>query len=149
MFHVIDDDDRICKLLKALVIKAGYEATCFETAEKYIEYMNSNSFQKPVAVLSDVVMPGINGYELATLIRKKLPSQKIILVSATPSEGYNQFANDQLCALINKPFHPLDMISKIKALASCDEIHASGEYIYGSLCDFGMNCRCPFYNLIK
>ena len=144
MFHVIDDDDRICKLLKALVIKAGYNAICFESAEKYIEHLNSQEFQKPTAVLSDVVMPGIDGFELALEIRKKIPFQKITLISATPYKGYDNFASEQLCNLVKKPFHPKDFISMIQALALCEEVHGQDNNGYVNWCEFGFNHRCPF-----
>ena len=74
---------------------------------------------RPDLVLLDIMMPGIDGYEVCRRLRasSNLKYTKIILVSAKPMtserlEGYEAGADDYIA----KPFRPKEVIARVKAL---------------------------------
>jgi len=147
MFHVIDDEPMIRDLLEAFVSAAGYRAVCFESGEQYLQYLDSSKFEKPIAILSDVTMPGIHGYNLALEIRQKHPFQKIVLITGNASDERHQRAAQQLCYTLDKPFHPEKLVSMIEMLAACENAHETGDKTeYHQRCEFGIEHDCPFHS---
>ncbi len=150
MFHVIDDEEHLRELLKVLISRAGYDALYFESGDQYLEYFNSPEFQKPIAVLTDVIMPGINGYDLTLEIRKALPHQKIVLITATPDSEHHQRATNQLCYTLHKPYPIIRFTSLLNALTACERAIASGAHSeFPNHCTHGVDHNCPFHNLDK
>jgi len=114
---------------------------------KYLKYLNSSKYGKPIAVLSDVTMPGIHGYDLALEIRKHSPFQKIVLITGYADAEHHKRAASQLCYTLDKPYKPEKLISMINILAACDKKHQSGDKIeYFKHCEFGIGHSCPFHH---
>jgi CheY-like chemotaxis protein len=111
---VVDDQRLIADTLAEILGNAGFDALSaydgFEALEKAARF-------RPDWILTDVLMPRMNGVELAIAIRKNYPSAGILLLSGQAgifeiledgrSQGY-QFE------LIAKPVHPLKLIRRIK-----------------------------------
>ena len=133
MFHVIDDEEMLREVTSAILADCGYDVLSFESGEQYLEYLNSPNFTNPIAVLSDVTMPGISGYDLALEIRKKLPFQKIILITGNADSEHYKKAAQQVCHTFNKPFNPEKFISMVNSISICHQSHFSNE----------QNCGCP------
>jgi len=147
MFHLIDDEEMLRDLLETVISDAGYGVRCFDFAEHYLQYLHSPEFEKPIAVLTDVKMPGMSGYDLAIEIRKTHPLLKIALITGYADNEHHQFAASQLCYTVAKPFQPQKLISLLDSLAACESAHRSeskGEYF--QRCEFGIEHNCPFYN---
>lgn len=112
---IVDDDLDICNYLKILLSSAGYNTmTCFDAESA----MSRIKEWEPDLVLSDVAMPGTDGYELCRNIRNDMSISHIpvILVTAKTS------VNDQVMGLdsgadayITKPFDPKYLIALIKS----------------------------------
>ncbi|MBN4082231.1 response regulator [Mariprofundus ferrooxydans] len=113
MFHIIDDEAMLRELTSAMLVDYGYDVLCFESGEQYLEYLKSPSFVKITAVLSDVTIPSINGYDLALKIRKVTPLQKIILITGNADAEHHQEVAQQVCYTLNKPFNPEKLIAMI------------------------------------
>ena len=79
---VVDDEraiaDKFCDKLRGL----GYEAYSAYDGESALMLCRS---QQPGAVISDLCMPGINGLELAVVIKEQLPGCKVVLLSHSSS----------------------------------------------------------------
>ncbi len=147
MFHLIGDEEVLCDRVEAIITDAGYTVRCFDFAEIYLHYLHSSAFENPVAVLSDVNMPGMSGYELAIEIRKTHPLLKIALITGYADDEHHQFAASQLCYTVTKPFAPKKLVSLLAALTACENAHKSenkGEYFHR--CEFGIEHDCPFYH---
>ncbi|HKI62739.1 MAG TPA: response regulator [Mariprofundaceae bacterium] len=147
MIHIIDDEDSIRNILKALLGRAGYDVLCFEFAEQYLEYLQSSEFQRPTIVLSDIVLPGLDGFDLALKIREKLPFQKILLMTGYEISNNRQRAANQLCYMFEKPFSTDKLIPIIDALCACENALIRKEKTeYFQQCEFGAGPACPFYH---
>jgi len=147
MFHIIDDEIMLRELLSCLVSSAGYHSLSFESGEKYLEYLHSPEYKPPISVLSDVTMPGINGYDLALKVRNLLPKQMITLITGYADPEHHVEAARQVCHTIEKPYKPKRLIAMLDALAACHKSHttdAQSEYPRKCIIDHASDCPfCP------
>jgi CheY-like chemotaxis protein len=81
---VVDDEHIIADTLAAILEANGFAASVAYSGESALEKMRSGS---PDVVISDVVMPGMSGIELAIAIRDSCPACKILLFSGNAATG--------------------------------------------------------------
>jgi CheY-like chemotaxis protein len=67
---VVDDENVIADTLAAILRRAGYEASAFYDAQSALAQVEA---ARPELVISDVVMPGMSGLDMAVLIRERHP----------------------------------------------------------------------------
>jgi DNA-binding NtrC family response regulator len=112
---VVDDEKVISETLAAILRLSGFAATSFTNP---FEALNARS-GSPDLLLSDVVMPGLSGVDLAIQFKEKYPNCKVLLFSGQAA------TNDLLQAarerghdfhLLTKPAHPVDLLRRIKSL---------------------------------
>ena len=108
---VVDDEHCIADTLAVILRNAGYEASAFYDAQSALEQA---VFCSPDLVISDVMMPGMNGVEMAVLIRERYPECKVLLFSGHAATAdllsYAQRAG-HLFTLLSKPVHPRDLLA--------------------------------------
>ena len=75
---IADDEQVFADSLAEILARYGYLTTAAYSGAMAVEL--AGSF-RPDVILSDVVMPGMNGFEAGRLIRELLPSCRIILFS--------------------------------------------------------------------
>jgi len=118
-FHVIDDDRQVSDVFTAMLQSMGFSARAFYCPRHYLEYVNSSSYEKPAVIVTDILMPGITGYELIEAIREVDPRQKFMVISATPDIRHP--ALYELCMFLGKPLRMETLAEAVKAIISCDE----------------------------
>ena len=114
---VVDDEPVIVRTLAEILRQNGYDATPFTSAEDAIA---SAKDSPPDLLLSDVVMPGMSGVELAVHFRRVHPTCRILLLSGQAttldllrgarSRGYD-------FELLAKPVHPKELLQRIMSCA--------------------------------
>jgi len=112
---VVDDERVIADTLAIILNQHGYEASAAYTGTGAVERARQLS---PDLVISDVVMPDMNGIEAAILIRGFLPSCKILLFSgqaATADLLENARAQGHEFEILAKPVHPQDLLAKLRS----------------------------------
>ncbi len=112
---VADDEQIIADTLAIILNQAGFEARAVYSGDQAVEI--AESFQ-PNLLISDVVMPGITGIEAAIVVRKKLPSCKILLFSGQAATvDLLEAARKQNYdfELVAKPIHPADLLAKVRS----------------------------------
>ena len=112
---VVDDERVIADTLAIILNQHGYEASAAYTGTGAVEQARQLS---PDLVISDVVMPDMNGIEAAILIREFLPSCKILLFSgqaATADLLENARAHGHEFEILAKPVHPQDLLAKLRS----------------------------------
>jgi len=112
---VIDDEALIAETVMEILNHEGFEATAASTGADAIDLAK---VLRPDIVLSDVIMPGLNGVETGIKIREILPSCKIILFSGQAAtvdllEKARQEGHD--FDILAKPIKPERLISLIRA----------------------------------
>jgi DNA-binding NtrC family response regulator len=113
---VVDDDPGTATLLAAILNASGFEATAFTEAEKVMEAAESCY---PGMLISDVVMPKMNGIELAIKFKANYPKCKILLFSAnTSANSLLEVATRQghSFTIMSKSMLPHDLLAAIAKL---------------------------------
>lgn len=111
---VVDDEHVIADTLAKILDLNGYDASAVYTGTAAVE---SARKLRPDLVISDVIMPDMNGIEAAISIRGFLPSCKILLFSgqaATADLLENARAHGHEFEILAKPVHPADLLAKLK-----------------------------------
>jgi CheY-like chemotaxis protein len=112
---VVDDEQVIADTLAKILDLNGYDASAVYTGTAAVESARS---LKPDLVISDVIMPDMNGIEAAISIRGFLPGCKILLFSgqaATADLLENARAQGHEFEILAKPVHPSDLLAKLKS----------------------------------
>jgi CheY-like chemotaxis protein len=80
-FLIIDDDPIILQLIKAVLEEGGHSVKCYESSPKALRDI---PIERPDCVISDVIMPEMDGFELCRQVRSRpeLAAIKIIMCSA-------------------------------------------------------------------
>ena len=111
---VADDEQVIANTLVIILNQAGFEARAVYSGEKAIELLDT--FQ-PDMLISDVIMTGMTGIEVAIETRKKLPNCKVLLFSgqaATADLLERARAQGHEFDILAKPVHPTDLLAKLR-----------------------------------
>ena len=110
---VVDDDKNICELLRLYLEKDGYGVILAHDGEEAIVKINA---LKPDIILLDVMLPGIDGWQVCREVRKK-SNVPIIMITAK-SETFDKVLGLELGAddYIVKPFDTKEVIARIKAV---------------------------------
>jgi DNA-binding NtrC family response regulator len=111
---VVDDDMRIADTTAEVLKLAGFEAMAAYNGDSALDIA---ARFRPDCLLSDVVMTGMNGVELATAIRQKHPHTRVVLMSgqAGISEILDQAEEQGLeFQVLGKPIHPRNLIQELR-----------------------------------
>ncbi len=116
---VVDDEKRIADTLALILASKGYAARAAYDGASGIEMCRE---LRPDLVISDVVMPGMNGIEMAIAIRRQFSNCRVLLFSGQaasadmPEQARTRGHSFELLA---KPIHPEELIAKVnQVLAS-------------------------------
>ena len=115
---IVDDDPANLQVLEAILPPEEYEATAVTNGYEALKLLDAKDWD---LVISDVMMPGMSGYELTRRIRKRLtPAQLPVLLltarnlPADIQSGFIAGANDY----ITKPVDALELRARIKSLTT-------------------------------
>ncbi len=108
---VVDDHPKVLRFIEIDLTLRGYEVITAVCGEEALELMESAS---PDIVLLDIIMPGLDGFEVLRRMRRftKLP---VITYSAS-AENYREAMQLGASAFLTKPFEPDEMARRIKEL---------------------------------
>jgi DNA-binding NtrC family response regulator len=115
---VVDDEQVIASSLAAILKLHGYSATAFTSA---LEALAAAQSKAPDLLISDVLMPGLSGVDLAIQIRTECPECKILLFSgqATTHDLLKDARRQgNTFELLQKPVQPSAMLKSIEALTT-------------------------------
>lgn len=112
---VVDDEQCIADTLAAILRNSGYQATALYDGEAAWSACNLHA---PDLIITDVIMPGINGVDLAILVKERYPDCKVLLFSGMAAtadlladarrQGYD-------FEVLAKPVHPTELLAKVAA----------------------------------
>ncbi len=111
---IVDDEPIIRDALSFKLTREGYEVAAAEDGEKAIEIMENTEFDM---IISDVMMPYINGFELIKILKEKGSEAPILMLTSLNSDkalikAKTLGADD----FMTKPFKPSELSLRIKKL---------------------------------
>ena len=110
---LIDDDEKIVKLLRSYFEKEGWIATA---AYDGLQGLQAVKLQQPDIIILDLMLPGIDGWEVCKRLRKD-SDVPLIMLTARDEEtdrliGLELSADDY----VSKPFSPREVVARAKAV---------------------------------
>jgi len=108
----VDDDKNLLEVIKYNLANDGYAVVLAETGTQAIEMARR---EKPDLIILDVMLPGIDGFEVCRILRKEM-SVPILILSAKTDEidkvvGLELGADDY----ISKPFSVRELMARVRA----------------------------------
>lgn len=114
---VVDDEPSICALVRTMLWRAGYTVLEASGGEEALEVAAGHD--SPIQLLlADVVMPGMNGRELAEKLRLVRPEARVLYMSGYRDNVLLEHTGGSLgeTPLIRKPFTQYSLTAKISEL---------------------------------
>ncbi len=111
---VVDDSSMYRKVLTGILVKEGYQVS---TANNGSLALASVAAQRPELILLDIVMPGIDGFEVLRRLREREESRDIpVLFLSSETEAATRVKGLKLGAMdfIDKPFQPEELLVRVK-----------------------------------
>lgn len=110
---IIDDDDNICELVSLYLLKEGYKIF---TASNGIEGLEKFESEHPDIIVLDIMMPGMDGWEVCRRIKKRFTTP--ILILSAKGETFDKVLGLELGAddYLVKPFDPKELVARVKAV---------------------------------
>lgn len=118
---VVDDEVRNTRLLQAQLSTADYTIVTASCAEEALERIQA---RLPDLILLDVMMPGMNGYELATLLKKQERTRNIpiIMITALDDKESRMLALEAGAEeFLNKPVDRTELWVRVRNLLRLKE----------------------------
>lgn len=113
---VVDDEPVIASTLAAILNASGFQATAFTNP---VEAIEAAERQGPGLLISDVVMPGMNGVDLAIHLKSLSPKCRVLLFSGQAASADLLNAAKEAghdFEFLLKPVHPKDLLAAIRKL---------------------------------
>lgn len=109
---IIDDEPSIVNLVSAYLLPEGYEVF---TASDGLQGIKAAKAYKPDLILLDIMLPGLDGIELLSRLRRESDVYVILLTARTEETdkivGLSVGADDY----VTKPFSPRELVARIKS----------------------------------
>lgn len=114
MILVVDDEITIADTLRAILMHAGYAPFAHYDGPSAIEMAR---VVPPDLLLTDFVLPGMTGLELAIEVTKICPACEVIIFSGLVSAvDMSRMSRDRDFVLLEKPLHPDILVSRIAGM---------------------------------
>lgn len=113
---VVEDDDLVRRLTVKTLSQAGYRVFDFPSGSEAVLALETYDGEVPL-LLTDVVMLGMNGVEVARRFLERHSTTRVLLMSGYADEVLaNSGANEFGLAFLEKPFTPARLLEAVRAL---------------------------------
>ena len=115
---VVDDDPAALKLMEATLGILGYQADCRSDGESALAALD---LQRPAAVILDLLMPGVDGFEFLTRLRRRPDYRETPVIVWTMKDlttADHQQLHSLAQAVVAKSGHPGSLVAELRNLLS-------------------------------
>ncbi|KZN49340.1 hypothetical protein N476_20025 [Pseudoalteromonas luteoviolacea H33] len=113
---VVDDELSLADVVAKLLRQAGHQVDIFESGTEALQAMEVTHYD---LLISDVLMPELNGFSLAKRAVAKYPDIKIQMISGyVDVEQVTDFNPNLYESLLRKPFRPQELLNRVALLSS-------------------------------
>ncbi|MBV1928032.1 MAG: response regulator, partial [Gammaproteobacteria bacterium] len=111
---VVDDEPKLLELCSEILSQQGYNVLPACNCSEALQLLEGNTVD---LMFSDVVMPDMDGYELAMIVAEKYPAIKIQMTSGFTDDRQHAIGDNSLHQnLLLKPYRALALLGKIRDL---------------------------------
>jgi CheY-like chemotaxis protein len=107
---LVEDEDSVRAVVRGILDRHGYEVIAASSAEDALSILEAQSPRVDL-LLTDVVMPGRDGHELAERVRAMRPNARVLFMSGN-AERHSEHPG---AAFLQKPFSPGELAEKVRA----------------------------------
>lgn len=117
---IIEDESVVQNSLVENLTRNGFEVFAYSTAE---QFLNSDTISLADAVVMDIQLPGLNGWEATALIKKRYSAMPVIMLTAYTEvnhrvQGFETGADDYII----KPFFMEELLARLKTVLKLYEM---------------------------
>ena len=118
---VVDDDKEIREIITFALGYNGFEVAAASNGAQLQALLDA---QMPDLILLDVMMPGQDGYQIFYRLRTNPLTRHIpvIIMTAHSEDIYARISHDLGAFHLTKPFHPLEMVERVKVLLAEEKL---------------------------
>jgi two-component system cell cycle sensor histidine kinase/response regulator CckA len=110
---LVDDDEAVRSVIATILRRAGHEVTVVSDAKSALEAADGIAGLE--LLITDVVMPGMSGVELARELKRRRPGLKVLLFSGYPGQSAPGPADESVQHLA-KPVTPKELLDRVDQL---------------------------------
>jgi len=113
---IVDDDKEVQEIVTFALSRSGFEVAVASNGQQLQDVLATNT---PDLIILDVMMPGLDGYQIFDSLRKNAATQyvPVIIMTAHAENIYERISLDLGAAVhITKPFHPLELVGRVQRL---------------------------------
>lgn len=111
---VVDDNPENLKVLGALLRENGYDPAVFLDGQEALEFIRT---EQPDLVLLDVMMPGMDGFEVCRQLKERLETKAIPVIFITAKADQDDIVKGFACGVVDyvtKPFYHAELLARVK-----------------------------------
>lgn len=112
---LVEDEDTVREVTRKLLEKLGYRVVTARDAEEGIEIFEGEG-DSIDAVVTDVVMPGLTGIQMAGRLRELRPGLKVLFVSGYASRDVGESPEEPPEPFLPKPFTLNELAESLRAV---------------------------------
>jgi len=123
---LVEDEDDVRTVARRVLTQAGYTVLEAANASEAIELFDRSRSEVSMLV-SDVVMPGLNGHELSQILRLRAPTLRTLFVSGYSFDARGDSSGFDDESFLAKPYDPTDLARRVRSIldAPCAPERAS------------------------
>ncbi len=111
---IVDDEPQLLLLTEEILKTNGYQVITANRAKKALAILEAEEVD---LMITDIIMPEMDGYELAAIVQKKHPEIKIQLASGFTDDRHVNLVDEYLHdTLLHKPFNASKLLQRVKEL---------------------------------
>lgn len=111
---VVDDEFPLRELAKDILSRQGYEVVCAQNGRQAMEVLARNEV---ALIVTDVIMPVMDGYQLAKKVNEKYPEIKVLLTSGfTDRRSLDELGSQLYNELLPKPYSSKELLNRVNEL---------------------------------
>ena len=114
---IVEDTATLLNLVVTVLQMAKYHAVPAPSGENALEVLKETS--KIDLLVTDILMPGIDGFELARQVRESINELPIVFISGyfdSTRKEYLEWIEDPKVSFLLKPFNPANLIREIEIM---------------------------------
>ncbi len=116
LIYVVEDEKHIQELIAFNLMENGYDVKCFDDGETMFDECHTT---KPDLFILDIMLPGIDGFEICQKIKENSILKKIPIIMLTAkNDEFNKVLGLELGAedYITKPFSVRELVARVKVV---------------------------------
>ena len=109
----MDDDPGVLGVVRSALMRNGYQVRAFSEPDAALEFFDRANV---CLLITDVIMPGTDGADLATTMRHVEPDLPVMFISGYSQEQHEQWQTSNNTLFLAKPFRAEEIIDRVETL---------------------------------